>query len=154
MDHCLGDNNSEAPVQAWACLRAVNWARGRRWKRIPGGGQASCFPFLVVFFVGKQSNQVLLKNKERGQPVVIGLVTVDPVIRRSGGVIGGRDDEGGGFGVLVVIVVDDVGVEGLVIRGNGVENSSDGTNEVEIDDETPGNAFCVEGCWGMQQLKF
>jgi len=85
---------------------------------------------------------------------VIGLITVDPVIRRSGGTIGGRDDEGGGFGVLIVIVVDDVGVEGLVIRGNGVENSPDGTNEIEIDDETPGNAFRMEGCWSMQQLKF
>jgi len=84
---------------------------------------------------------------------VIVFVTFDSVIRRSG-VIGRRDDEGGSLGVLVVIVVDNMGVESLVIRGNSVEDSSDGANEIEIDHETPGNAFCVEGCWGMQQLKF
>ena len=63
------------------------------------------------------------------------------------GAVGRGDDHGGGLRVLVVLVVQDVGVEGLVIRGNGVENSSDGTNEIEIDDETPGNAFRVKGCW-------
>jgi len=80
--------------------------------------------------------------------VVIVFVTFDPVIRRSGA-IGRRDDEGSSLGVLVVLIVDDMGVESLEIRGNGVEDSLDGTNEVEIDDETPGNAFCVEGCWCM-----
>ena len=80
--------------------------------------------------------------------MVIAFVTFNPVIRRSGA-IGRRDDDGGSLGVLVVLVVDDMGVESLVIRGNGVEDSSDGTNEVEIDDETPGNTFCVEGCWRM-----
>ena len=53
--------------------------------------------------------------------MVITFVTFDPVIRRGGS--------------------NDMGVEGLVIRGNGVGNSSDGTNKVEIDDETSGNAF-------------
>lgn len=80
--------------------------------------------------------------------MVIAFVTFDPMIRGSG-VIGRRDYDGGSFGILVVILIDDMGVEGLVIRGDGIENSSDGTNEVEIYDETPGDAFCVEGCWRM-----
>jgi len=84
---------------------------------------------------------------------VIVLVTFDPVIRRSG-VIGRRDDDGGSLGVLVVVIVGNMGVEGLVIRGNSVEDSSDGTNEIEIDDKTPGNAFCMEGCWRVEQLEF
>jgi hypothetical protein len=84
---------------------------------------------------------------------VIGFVSFDPVITRRSGAVGRGDNDGGSFRVLVVIVVEDMGVEGLVIWGNGVENSSDGTNEIEVDDETPGNAFCMEGCWRMQQLK-
>ena len=66
------------------------------------------------------------------------------------GAVGRGDDHGGG---LRVLVVQDVGVEGLVIGGNGVEDSSDGANEVKIDDETPGDAFCVEGHWAVEQLE-
>jgi hypothetical protein len=89
----------------------------------------------------------------RSQPVVVALVSVDPVIRnrRRG------DDEGSGFRVLVVVVVvvvvEGVGVEGLVTRGNGVDGSSDGADEIEIDGETPGDAFCMEGHWCVEQLK-
>ena len=135
-------------MRVWTYPRSVNWAGGRRGGGIPGGGQASCFPFLIIFFIGKQRDQLLLENKERGQPVVIAFVSFDPVITR-GGAVGRGDDDGGGLRVLVVIVAEGVGVEGLVIRRNGVENPSDGTDEIEIDDETPGNAFCMEGCWHM-----
>jgi hypothetical protein len=83
---------------------------------------------------------------------VVALVSVDPVIRRSCAA-GRGDDEGSGFRVLVVVVVEGVGVEGLVVRGNGVEGSSDGADKIEIDDETPGNAFCMEGRWCVEQLK-
>ena len=81
---------------------------------------------------------------------MVTLVSFDPVEGRSGGVIGRGDDDGGSFPVLVVIVVtvvEGVGIEGLVIGGDGVENPSDGTNEIEIYDEAPGDAFCVEGRW-------
>ena len=81
------------------------------------------------------------------------LESFDPVKTRGGGIGRGYDDRGS-FRVLVVIVVQDVGVEGLVIGGDGVKDPSDGTNEIEIDDETPSNAFCVEGCWRVQKLKF
>jgi len=147
VDHGLRYNDGETPVQVRACLRIVDRTGGRGGRRIPGGGQASCLPFLVIFFVRKQCDQLLLKNKERCQPVVIVLVSFDPMKRR-GGSTGGGDDDGGSFRVLVVVVViQGVGVEGLVIGGNCVENPSDGTNEIEIDDETPGDSFCMEGCW-------
>ena len=80
--------------------------------------------------------------------MVIVLESFDPVKTRGGG-IGRGDDKGDSFRVLAVIVVQDVGVEGLVVGGDDFKNPSDGTNEIEIDDETPGNAFCVEGCWRM-----
>lgn len=85
--------------------------------------------------------------------MVIVLKSFDPVKTR-GGSIGRGDDNGGSFRILVVIVVQDVGIEGLVIGGDGVKDPSDGTNEIEIDDETPGNAFCVEGRRRVQKLKF
>ena len=37
------------------------------------------------------------------------------------------------------------GVESLVVRGDGVEDSSDGTGNVEADDEMPSGVFCMEG---------
>ena len=77
---------------------------------------------------------------------MIVLESFDPVKARGGGV-GRGDDERGSFRIFVVIVVQDVGVEGLIIGGDGVKNPSDGTNEIEINDETPGDPFCVEGCW-------
>jgi hypothetical protein len=42
-----------------------------------------------------------------------------------------------------------VGVKGLVVGGDGIEDPSDRTNEIEIDDETPGDTFRVEGGWGV-----
>ena len=78
---------------------------------------------------------------------MVALVSVDPVIRRSDAA--GRDE-----GILVVaVIVEGVRVECSIVRGNGVEGSSDGACEIEIDDKTPSGAFCMKGRWCVEQLK-
>ena len=91
MDRSLRYDDSEASVQIWACLGTVNWAGGRGGS-VPGGSQASCFPFLIILFIGEQRNQLLFENEERGQPMVVAFVSFDPVITRSGAVGRGDDD--------------------------------------------------------------
>ena len=51
----------------------------------------------------------------------------DLVMRRGGSVVG-RGGDRKGLRVLVLIVVQDIGVEGLVIWRNGIEDPSDGKN--------------------------
>jgi len=36
---------------------------------------------------------------------------------------------------------------------DGIENSSDRTNEIEIDNDTPCDSLCLEGCGGVEELE-
>ena len=138
----FGGSQRRDPRHGWGSLRGANRARGRRRGRTAGVGQASCSALLVIFFVGEQCNQPLLENEKRSQPVLVALVSVDPVIR-SGAV--GRDER-----ILVVaVVVEGVRVECPIVQENGVEGSLDGVGEIEIDDETPAvrSAWKAAGAW-------
>ncbi len=66
------------------------------------------------------------------------------------------DGKGRALSVGITIRVDVGAVKAGAVEGGieGLEDAADGANKVEIDDGSPGDAFCVEGGRAVHELKF